>query len=164
VILAVQKRGKGKKVVMLFGQRNRWRVSSICMIMSSLSGFSMLARTICKQTLHERCYRYNVSWSLLYRREHVLSQCVYHATSKRFAFLPVSKARTNKLYISRQCTYTLHIVYIFTVNEIFSRFCFYLYLQILSCSLLYSKDHDTLYLWPIRNLGLRSGGYNIVNK
>jgi hypothetical protein len=25
--------GKGKKVVMLFGQRNRWRVSSICMIM-----------------------------------------------------------------------------------------------------------------------------------
>jgi hypothetical protein len=32
--------GKEKKVVMLFGQRNRWRVSSICMIMSSLSGFS----------------------------------------------------------------------------------------------------------------------------
>ena len=23
--------GKGEKVVMLFGQRNRWRVSSICM-------------------------------------------------------------------------------------------------------------------------------------
>jgi hypothetical protein len=41
---------RGKKVVMLFGQRNRWRVSSICMIMSSLSGFSILAGTICKQT------------------------------------------------------------------------------------------------------------------
>jgi hypothetical protein len=38
--------GKGEKVVMLFGQRNRWRVSSISMIMSSLSGFSILARTI----------------------------------------------------------------------------------------------------------------------
>ena len=46
--------GKGKKVVMLFGQRNRWRVSSICMIMSqSLIGFSILAGTINKQTLHE---------------------------------------------------------------------------------------------------------------
>jgi hypothetical protein len=42
--------GKGEKVVMLFGQRNRWRVSSICMIISSLSGFSILAGTICKQT------------------------------------------------------------------------------------------------------------------
>ena len=41
---------------MLFGQRNRWRVSSICMIMSSLSGFSILAGTICKQTLLETCY------------------------------------------------------------------------------------------------------------
>jgi hypothetical protein len=48
--------GKGKKVVMLFGQRNRWRVSSICMIMSSLSGFSILAGTICKKILHETCY------------------------------------------------------------------------------------------------------------
>ena len=41
---------------MLFGQRNRWRVSSICMIMSSLSGFSILAGTICIQTLLETCY------------------------------------------------------------------------------------------------------------
>ena len=57
---------RGKKVVMLFGQRYRWRVSSICMnrrqnygiyqlaklrtevIMFSLSGFSILAGTICK--------------------------------------------------------------------------------------------------------------------
>ena len=38
---------------MLFGKRNRWRVSSICMIISLLSGFSILAGTICKQTLHE---------------------------------------------------------------------------------------------------------------
>ena len=45
--------GKGGKVVMIFGQRNRWRVSSICMIMSSLSGFSILAGTICKKILHE---------------------------------------------------------------------------------------------------------------
>jgi hypothetical protein len=35
--------GKEKNVGMLFGQRNRWRVSSICMIMSSLPGFSILA-------------------------------------------------------------------------------------------------------------------------
>ena len=42
--------GKGKKVVMLIGQMNRWRVSSICMIMSSLSGFFILVGTICKQT------------------------------------------------------------------------------------------------------------------
>jgi hypothetical protein len=32
-----------------------------------------------------------------------------------------------------------------------------------TCSILYSKDHDTFYLWPIRDLGLRSGGY-IINK
>ena len=31
-------------------------------------------------------------------------------------------------------------------------------------SILYNKDHDTFYLWPIRDLGLRSGGYNIINK
>jgi hypothetical protein len=42
--------GKGEKVVMLFGQRNRWRVSSICMIMSSLLGFSILAEAVCKLT------------------------------------------------------------------------------------------------------------------
>jgi fumarate reductase subunit D len=40
------------------------------MTMSSLSGFSILAGTI------------YVSWSLLYRIEHVLSQSVYHTTSK----------------------------------------------------------------------------------
>jgi hypothetical protein len=28
----------------------------ICMMMSSLSGFAILAGTICKQTLHETCY------------------------------------------------------------------------------------------------------------
>jgi len=33
-----------------------------------------------------------------------------------------------------------------------------------TCSILYSKDRDTFYLWPIRDLGLRSGGYNIINK
>ena len=46
----------GNKVVMLFGQRNIWRVSSICMIMSSLSGFSILTGTICKQ---------NSAWNML---------------------------------------------------------------------------------------------------
>jgi len=33
-----------------------------------------------------------------------------------------------------------------------------------TCSILYSKDQDTFYLWPIRDLGLRSGDYNIINK
>jgi len=33
-----------------------------------------------------------------------------------------------------------------------------------TCSILYSKDHDTFYRWPIRDLGLMSGGYNITNK
>jgi hypothetical protein len=33
-----------------------------------------------------------------------------------------------------------------------------------TCSILYSKDHDTCYVWPIKDLGLRSGGYNIINK
>jgi hypothetical protein len=33
-----------------------------------------------------------------------------------------------------------------------------------TCSILYSKDHDSFYLWPIRDLGFRSGGYNIINK
>jgi hypothetical protein len=42
---------KGEKVVMLFGQRNRWRVSSICMIMSSLSGFSILAGKFVKNSV-----------------------------------------------------------------------------------------------------------------
>jgi hypothetical protein len=31
-----------------------------------------------------------------------------------------------------------------------------------TCSILYSKDHDTFYPWPIRDLGLRSGGDIII--
>ena len=84
----IKAHGQHMVVVILFGQRNRWRVSSICMIMSSLSGFSILTWTICNQTLHETCYLiYCVNWQGSWYKK-------LHDTSIAILALPCNRAFT----------------------------------------------------------------------